>query len=214
MPKTTAPLLSFDARGQIGKAQVYSSWKGRNYARRYTVPSNPQTSEQTITRNCFSFLQSVYKVAPPLFTAAWQAYVKGKVLTERNAFTKFNLPVLRGEADLTNFIFSPGALGGLPPASVTPTPGAGTLSLAITAPSVLPTDWTIQAAVGAAIRDQDPDTGVLFNIEAGEDLTAAYVVAFAGLAAADWAWGAWLRWVRPDGLIAYSPALTGISTVT
>jgi len=212
MPKTTAPLLSFDARGQIAKTQVYSSWKGRPYVRRYTVPANPQSAEQTITRNAFSFLQAVYKLAPPLFTAPWLAYVRGKVLTERNAFTKFNLPVLRGEADLANFVFSPGALGGLPPASMAITPGAGQLSVAITAPSTVPSGWTIAAAVAACIEDQDPDTGVLTTITAGEDTTATYTVVLTGLNATLYRVGAWLRWTRSDGQIAYSPAIVDSDT--
>jgi len=214
MPKVTAPLLSFDARGQIGKTQVYSSWKGRPYARRYTIPANPQSAEQTLTRNCFSFLQATYKLAPPLFTAAWESYIKGKVLTSRNAFTKFNLPVLRGEADLANFQFSPGSMGGLPPTSVVATPAADSLSVAITVPSVVPTGWTIQAAVAASIADQDPDTGVLTTIVAGEDLTAAYVIVLAGLDEVLHQVGAWLRWVRSDGIIAYSPAIVTTGTPT
>jgi len=212
MPKTTAPLLSFDARGQIAKTQVYSSWKGRPYVRRYTVPSNPQSAEQTITRNAFSFLQAVYKLAPPLFTAPWEAYIKGKVLTSRNAFTKFNLPVLRGEADLANFVFSPGALGGLPPATLVITPGSGQLSCAITVPATVPTGWTVAAAIAACIEDQDPDTGVLTTITAGEDTTSTYTVVLTGLNATLYNVGAWLRWTRSDGQIAYSPAIWDTAT--
>jgi len=214
MPKTTAPLLSFDARGQIAKTQVYSSWKGRSYVRRYTIPSNPQSTEQTITRNAFSFIQAVYKLAPPLFTAGWEAYIKGKVLTSRNAFTKFNLPVLRGEADLANFIFSPGSLGGLPPASLVVTPGNNLLTCDVTVPSVVPTGWTVQGAVVACIEDQDPDTGALYTITAGEDLTSAYQVILSGLNETLYRVGAWLRWVRSDGLIAFSPDIQGSGTPT
>jgi len=43
MSKLTGPLLSFGARGQIGKAMVTSTWKGVPYARQYVVPANPQT---------------------------------------------------------------------------------------------------------------------------------------------------------------------------
>jgi len=214
MAKTTAPLLSFDARGQVGQTQVYSSWRGRKYVRRQTIPANPQTAEQTLTRNAFSFLQAVYKVMPSIGSDPWEAYIRGKPLTARNAFTKFNLPVLRGETDLTNFIGSPGALGGLAPTAVTPTPGAGTLSLAVSAPGILPTGWTVYSAAGIIIRDQDPDTGVLFNTFAQEDLTAAYVLAWAGLAAADYQYRVWLKWTRPDGQMAFSPSVGGVSTVT
>jgi len=83
MAKTTAPLLSFGASGQIAQTQVYSKWKGRAYVRRYTVPANPNTTEQQLTRSVFSFLQSVYKFATPDFTAAWEAYANGLVLNPR-----------------------------------------------------------------------------------------------------------------------------------
>jgi len=110
MAKTTAPLLSFGGSGQIGKTMVYGSWKGRSYVRRHVTPANPQTAEQTVTRNAFSFIQSVYKFAPSLVTDVWDAYASGLVLTARNGFTKFNLPVLRGESDLANMVLSGGAL--------------------------------------------------------------------------------------------------------
>jgi len=214
MGKTTAPLLSFGASGQIAKTVVYSKWKGRGYARRHVVPANPQTTEQTLTRNNFSFLSSVWKVAPALFTAPWTLYARGKVLTDRNALVKFNLPVLRGEVDLANFVFSPGALGGLPPIAAVATPGVGQLSVAVTPPAVIPTDWTIAAAVVAVIADQDPQTGILYEITAGEDLTDPYAVVLTGLDAVLYQVGAWLRWTRPDGSIAYSPSIVTTGTPT
>jgi len=215
MAKTTAPALSFGASGQIAKTLVYGSWKGRAYARRHVVPSNPQSAEQTITRNAFSFLQSVYKFAPTLMTDPWDAYARGQVMTARNAFTKFNLPDLRGEADLTNIVLSGGAYGGPPPASVVVTPGNDQLSMAIAAPAVLPQGWTIYSAIAAVIPDQDPDSGTLFTVTAGEDLTSAYVVLLTGLLNAQlYQVRCWLKWNRPDGTFAYSPDIgtTGLTT--
>jgi len=214
LAKTTAPLLSFDARGSVAKTVVYSSWKGRSYSRRHVIPSNPQSSEQTLTRNTFGWLQAVYKVAPVIVTDVWEAYAKGAVMTARNAFTKFNNGPLRDQTDLDLMVISGGALGGSPPASATPTPGSGTLSVAVVAPSVLPQGWTIYSAQVAIIRDQDPQSGVLYNISAGEDLTSTYAVAFSGLAAGVWQYRAWLKWTRPDGSFAYSPDIGGQSTVT
>lgn len=214
MAKVTGPLLSFGARGQIGKAAVFGSWRGIAYAREYTQPANPQTAEQTITRNAFSFLQAVWKQAPTLFQQPWSAYARGKPLTDRNVFSKFNLPVLRGEADLANFVFSPGALGGLPPVSMVVTPGNDQLSVAVTVPAVLPTGWTINGVVVAAIEDQDPDVDTAYQITAGEDLTAAYTIVLALGSAILYRVGAWIRWNRPDGELAYSPAIvaTGLTT--
>lgn len=213
MAKTTAPLLSFGASGAIAKTQVYSKWKGRPYVRRHVIPSNPQTSEQTLTRNAFSWLQAVYKLAPSLVTDTWTLYAKGVVMTGRNAFTKFNLPDLRPASDLTDLVLSPGALGGLPPTAVVATPGSGQLSCAVTAPTTLPVGWTIAGAVAAAVRDQDPQSGVLYTITAGSDMSAPYTIVLTGLTASElYQVRAWLIWTRPDGLTAYSPDISTTGT--
>jgi len=214
MAKTTAPLLSFSASGQIAKTQVYSKWKGRGYVRRHVVPSNPQTSEQTLTRSAFSWLQAVYKLAPPLVTAPWEAYANGLVMTSRNAFTKQNLGVIRPETDLNTFIMSPGALGGLPPVTAVPTPGNDQISIAVVAPTTVPTGWTIYSAVGAVIKDQDPQTDTDYTITAIEDLTSTYTCVLTGLDAVLYQTFAWFIWTRPDGKLAYSPSVQSSATPT
>jgi len=214
MAKTTAPLLSFDGRGQIGKTQVYASWKGRPYARRYAIPSNPNTAEQQSTRTVFAWLQQVYKFAPSIVTDVWEAYATGKVMTSRNAFTKFNNGTLRGDTALDDMILSPGALGGIPAATYTNTFGNDQITIAATAPTVIPSGWTLTGLQGAVIRDQDPHSGALYNITAGEDLTAAYSFVLSSLAAGDWLCASWLKWLRPDGKVAYSPSNQEVGTVT
>jgi len=213
--KVTAPLLSFGASGAIAQTQVYAKWKGRSYVRRHVIPSNPQTAEQTLTRNSFTWLSNVYKVAPSLVTDVWTAYARGLTMTNRNAWVKKNLPDIRTATDLNTFTMSPGALGGLPPASCVVTPGNDQLSMAIAAPAVSPTGWTVTSAIAAVIPDQNPQSAILYNISAGEDLTAAYVVLLTGLLNAQlYQVFAWLKWLRPDGLVAYSPSIqtTGLTT--
>jgi hypothetical protein len=51
MSKVFGPLMSLDASGQIGKAMVFSKWKGINYVRRYLKPANPQTDDQVAVRD-------------------------------------------------------------------------------------------------------------------------------------------------------------------
>jgi len=215
MATVTAPLLSFGASGQVAKTQVYAKWKGRAYVRRHVTPANPQTAEQSHTRDTFSWLNRVYKTAPALVTDAWKAYAKGAVMTDRNAFQKFNLSNLRDQANLTDkMVMSPGALGGLPPTQVV-TPGNDQLSVAVTAPTVVPVGWTVYSAITAVIPDQDPETGVLYTLSALEDLTSAYVNLFTGLLDAQlYQVFSWLKWNRPDGSFAYSPSIqvTGLTT--
>lgn len=213
MAKTVAPLLSFGASGQIAQTQVYSKWKGRAYVRRYTTPANPNTSEQQLTRSVFSFLQSVYKFATPDFTAPWEAYANGLVMTARNAFTKLNLSQLRTASDLVDMLFSPGALGGLPPATITVTGGVGTITVACTAPSSVPTGWTLTSAILGVIAEQDPNTGSAYAMQTFEDAAAAYTHDFV-VAAGDWVGFAFLKWLRPDGRTAYSVSLSDEATAT
>jgi len=213
MAKTTAPLFGFQARGQIGQSIVFGSWRGTSYARRHVTPSNPQTSEQTLTRNLFSWLQATYKSAPALFTAPWEAYIAGKPLTGRNAFTKFNLPNMREETDLELMVGSPGALGGPPPASISLVDANDQTTVTVNAPSVTPVGWTLTGRVAAAIQEQDPQSGILYRIVAGTHATDPIVLALVP-GAVDWHVMAWLVWTRPDGKTAYSPSLQDTASPT
>lgn len=40
-------------RGQIGKAVIASSWKGRRYIKAYAVPHNPRSERQQANRDLF-----------------------------------------------------------------------------------------------------------------------------------------------------------------
>ena len=215
MAKVNGPLLSFGAAGQVGQAAVFSKWKGRQYVRRYVVPSNPQSADQVETRSTFSWLNRVWKTAPADFVAPWQRYVKGRVMTDRNAWIQQNLSTLRAASDLTGLILSPGAAGGL---TVTPTITFGNdqITIAAAAPSPLPSGWTIVEFVGVAIRDQDPQSGALYTIEAGSDATSTYEVVLTGLAAGDWAAGGWFVFQRSAIAtdLAYGAAVAEIGTVT
>jgi len=50
MAKVNGPLLSLGATGQIGKALVYSTWKGLNTVRQHVVPANPNSTAQATQR--------------------------------------------------------------------------------------------------------------------------------------------------------------------
>jgi len=214
LAKTTAPLFGFDAAGSLGKSIVFSRWRGRGYARRHTIPANPQSTEQTITRNAFSFLNAVYKVAPTQVIDVWQAAARGKPLTDRNAWIKANLSSIRDQADLTDLTISGGALGGIPPLSAVITPGNDQLSVLVTPQTVLPDGWTVNKAVVAAIEDQDPDSGTAYNITAGEDLTSTYTIVLALGSAILYQVRSWLVYNRPDGSLAYSANLSGTGLTT
>jgi len=214
MAKVTGPLLSLGGSGSIAKTQVYAKWKGRPYVRRHVIPSNPDTAEQQLTRTVFGWLNGVWKNAPALVSEVWDRFAVGQVLTGRNAFIGQNTRALRIMTDLNDMIMSPGAKGGPPAVSVVNTPGIDQISTAVTVPAA-PTGWTLTSAIVAVIRDQDPQTEVLYAITAGEDLTAPYTVVNAGLDSGElYQVFAWLKWEKPDGSVAYGASIQSTSTPT
>ena len=56
MARVTGPLMSMEASGTIGKSLTFATWVGRQYVRRWTRPSNPQTADQMDQRNAFSVI--------------------------------------------------------------------------------------------------------------------------------------------------------------
>lgn len=213
MARTVAPLLSFEGSGQIAKTQVYASWKGRPYVRRYTVPANPNSTEQQLTRNTFRFLTNLWKFFPGSAVAAWQAYADSNRFTDRNGFIKLNNGPLREETDLLAMTISPSAKSGIVAAAMVATPGVGQISVALTAPE-LPTGWTIAAAFAAAIRNQDPQTESFYTVTAGTDATAPYTVVLTGLDTEEYVVGGWFQFNRPDGTFAYGQSLQDTATPT
>lgn len=219
MAKTRGPLLSFGASGQVGKTQVYSKWKGRGYARAYVIPSNPQTADQSLTRDTFKWLNAVYKTAPTEMTDAWDAGASGRVMTGRNLFVKDNLALLRGTISVPvtsndDMVFSPGAKAGFAAAGISLTPGNDQVAATLTAPT-LPDGWTIDSAVFLAIREQDPQTGTLYDVAAMTDNTDPYTVTFTGLASAQtYVVGGFFKYLRPDGKFAYGRSISDTALTT
>jgi len=214
MAKVTGPLLSLGGSGSIAKTQVYSKWKGRPYVRRHVIPSNPDTAEQQLTRNLFTWLNNVWKNSPAGLTDPWDLYATGQVLTGRNAFVGQNIKAMRVETDLELMVFSPGAKGGVAPSAVSAAGGALSIAVTVTPPSI-PTGWTITAAWAAAIQSQNPQSGVIYTPVVNFDATAPYVVNLTGLAAATlYQVGAWLEWEKPDGSTAYSASVNDTATTS
>lgn len=217
MAKTIAPLLSFSAGGQIAKTGVYSTWKGIPYVRRYTVPANPRTTRQLVTRNIFRNLQRMWLLSPSDLKAPFQLSAQGRPFTANNRFTSVNLRGVDTEAPPTDYSFfqgSPGALGGLPPTGLVLTPTSSQITAAVGAPEE-PDDWQITRAVAVLFRDQDPQADFVGEIVAGDDATPSYSIVFTGLdGTTDYVVSAWFQWERPDGKVAYSTALTDIATTS
>lgn len=90
MARVTGALFSMDASGQIGKALVYSKWKGRGYVREYVIPENPQTAKQVNVRTAFDLLVAEYQGEGNPLKLEFETYAKPF------AMSGFNKYVARG----------------------------------------------------------------------------------------------------------------------
>lgn len=217
MPKVSAPLLSFGASGQIGNAQVYSSWKGIPYARRYVIPSNPKTTKQESNRALWRLINAAWLYAPAQIKQAFEAYAVGKQLTARNKFFSDNQKLfgVYPKADsLVGFVVSPGNGGGLPPTGLEVEAGNGQLTASVVLPEV-PEGWTLVKSVAVAIADQSPEAEFSGKWFVATNAVAPASVVIPGLeSATDYVVGFFLEWLKPDGKTAYSVSLSSSGTTT
>lgn len=213
MAKTTAPLLSFGAGGAIAKTQVYASWKGIPYARKYVIPANPRSTDQTMTRSVFTTLCAVWKNLTSDATAPFMAFATGKPLTDRNAYLKFNVKALRPGTDWTDLVGSPGAAGGVPLAAFSASGGSGDISTTVTTPTP-PTGWTLTAVVAAARKNDDPHTTTIDTMAVNKVTSTPWEPAFSGLTAGTYIVCAWPVWDTGSGKLAYGASLSHAATVT
>lgn len=211
MAKLIGPLLSFGARGQIGKAMVTSTWRGVDYARQYVIPANPRTVAQTAVRSLFAYLREMWKLAPPEVTAAWNSFASGRPFTGMNKWVGENVRVLNGEVDLINLIGSPGSGGGLPPAAFSAATGAaaGQIAFDFTVPTDIPQGWVLSKSVAVAVPDADP-TGIFTGPFVQEVVSVApWDGILEGLPpGVNCQVMGWLVWEKPNGALAYSVALS------
>lgn len=214
MAKPTGPLLSLGASGTIAGTLTYSKWKGRPYIRQRVIPANPQTVEQSKTRNAFTWASDAWKNFPTLGRAPWDRFAQGQVLSGRNAFIGKNTAALRAVAVIDDWIGSPGAKGGLAPESILITPGVGTLTIDFTNPTP-PTGWTLDSAIATALPAQDPQTEPFALGPTDEDAVTQNQIVFAGLDnTVLYTVSAWLQWSKPDTSIAYGASVNAQDTPT
>ena len=63
MSKILGPLFSFGGIGQVGKALIFSKWKGIRIARRHAIPSNPNSASQQVQRGLVSASMSAWSTS-------------------------------------------------------------------------------------------------------------------------------------------------------
>lgn len=216
MAKLTAPLLSMGARGQIGKSMVIGNWRGIDYARQYVTPANPRTTAQQANRTRFALLREMYKLAPSVVRAPWDAFASGRPFTGVNKYVGENNRLLNGQTDFAAMIMSPGANGGLPPVDVQAVDGGDNTSITVTVTVTdqLPDGWTVDGVAAAAVIDQDP-TGLFTGpYKAGFTADPGRDVDLGGFAPGDEvrAFG-WVVYTKPNGAKAYSVSVSDLVTI-
>jgi hypothetical protein len=224
MAKVNAPLLGFGASGQIGKTLVYGTWRGVPYARQHVIPSNPQSTEQGKTRTAWTFLNNVWRLAPTDFATPWTAAAAGQAMFNRNLFLQKNMKWLRpkggaAKVSLDGLIMSPGAKAGLVAAPAY-TVNAGAIVSVADEPSPLPSGWTVKHFTVAAIREQDPQSGILYDVLT--DTTDApsggstWTSQIAAVGDHDFAVASWFTYQRSTSALdlAYGPGVAVLETVT
>lgn len=214
MAKVVAPLLSFGGTGQIGKSIVFADWRGVQYARRYVIPANPQTTDQQFNRNSFATLREMWKRLSTDGRAPWDAYAQGQKFLGLNAFIGENRLSIGTETDMQLLIGSPGAKGGIPLSDFAAAAGSssGEIDMTFTLPS-LPTGWTAVECVVLSIRDQAPNVAMLEppTVTTSPYGTPAFTVS--GLTAGEsYVNAGWFTMTKPDGVTAYSASQADTAT--
>jgi len=85
MARVTAPLMSLDASGSVGKAIVFSRWKGRSYVRRHVFPANPKSGLQVGMRSILTFITQDYTNLSAADLSDWYDLAQADNLTRLNA---------------------------------------------------------------------------------------------------------------------------------
>ena len=129
MAGVKAPLFGLDASGALGGSIVFSKWKGRNYVRKLSIPSNPKSGLQVGMRASMRFVTQDFTNLTAGQKAAWDTLAAVDNITQLNAQvrdaqrrTRVNDGVRRGPAESS---------GTTPDAAATPTATAQPKSLVL-----------------------------------------------------------------------------------
>jgi len=91
MVKLQGPIFSLHASGSLAGALVFSSWKGRPYARELVIPSNPQSGAQVGRRAMFSYLSKIWDGLSTANQATWDDLAEELVASPFNAYIGVNM---------------------------------------------------------------------------------------------------------------------------
>lgn len=85
MATTKAPLFGLGASGSLGKSIVFSTWRGRTYVRKLSIPANPRSGLQVGMRSVFKYTTQAFGALTANQKAAWDALAAPDNITQLNA---------------------------------------------------------------------------------------------------------------------------------
>jgi len=93
MVKVVGPMMSLDARGQVGKAVVFSIRKGVNYVRQHVKQRRSRSPAQLAHRAVFIDAVAAWKngTLSTLDKTNWDSYATGTTESGFNRFLRFYL---------------------------------------------------------------------------------------------------------------------------
>lgn len=91
MARVSGPLHSDAASGKFAGSLVYSSWKGRPYARQLVQPGNPKSAKQTGVRAMMAFLAATWKAKSLPKWTGWAPAATARGISTFNAYVSENL---------------------------------------------------------------------------------------------------------------------------
>jgi len=214
--KVTYGAIVQSASGRFG-GTVHSNWKGVQVVRRFAKPSNPDTSAQQQVRTAFLNLTRSFLLMTTNVRAAWDSFVVGKPLINRNAFLGKNVPLMGAGSPTSVLLATPGDSSTLAPANAVATGGVGQITFVVTPPAV-PTGWTLTAVVTACVPSTTynaaPREASELQWAEATDTTDPYTGAtITGLAADTYATFAFIKWLAPDNSVRYSAAFQAFLVV-
>lgn len=84
-----------DASGSVGDALTFAKWKGRNYVRRWAVPSNPKSEGQVSIRAGMSLYTLLYVNTASTVIATFGARAASNKISAFNQYVKEGLRLWR-----------------------------------------------------------------------------------------------------------------------
>ena len=98
MAKVTLHPMIRSISGKVGMLVFYTS-RNNQYARRYVIPHNPDTSAQKDRRNLFAEAVALWQSLPEYKKFQWNNKATGKILSGYNLFISTQLRLQNNESE-------------------------------------------------------------------------------------------------------------------